>query len=369
MKPVDRRTFLGTLGAASAFTHRPPPGARRPRLHRAERHDPARAGGLRHAGPAAGEHGPRVADRPAVRRGGRSQSRLAGLRRLGGVRQPRSDPQVPRRPAMGRRATRASAGRDVARQIMEAYYRKQNRPATASAPTRTTARCSRRRPTSRASSTSRPITSTAASTSRRCGRARPPSRTSRSRACCTKCAARCRRRARARRRRTCWPTATTPTATRWPRGSRPGVDRHRARSAQLDRTGRSGRRACRSSTRPGHPCRRASTGRSGRVPSRIVHTIRATRSPCTAAGIAYGTGCLGDMGHYSLWQPYRILDLGVPVFVEARPSNDAVRRRAPRERRRPRVAGRASRKPAPCAGVIPRRPTARPWTRSGTTAA
>jgi len=38
---------------------------------------------------------------------------------------------------------------------------------------------------------------------------------------------------------------------------------------------------------------------------------------------AYGTGCLGDMGHYSLWQPYRILDLGVPEFVEGRPSNDA----------------------------------------------
>lgn len=38
---------------------------------------------------------------------------------------------------------------------------------------------------------------------------------------------------------------------------------------------------------------------------------------------AYGTGCLGDMGHYSLWQPYRILDLGVPEWVEARPSVDA----------------------------------------------
>jgi predicted dehydrogenase len=38
---------------------------------------------------------------------------------------------------------------------------------------------------------------------------------------------------------------------------------------------------------------------------------------------AYGTGCLGDMGHYSLWQPYRILQLGVPEFVEARPNNDA----------------------------------------------
>jgi hypothetical protein len=38
---------------------------------------------------------------------------------------------------------------------------------------------------------------------------------------------------------------------------------------------------------------------------------------------AYGTGCLGDMGFYSLWQPYRILELGVPEFVEARPNNEA----------------------------------------------
>jgi Oxidoreductase family, C-terminal alpha/beta domain/Oxidoreductase family, NAD-binding Rossmann fold len=38
---------------------------------------------------------------------------------------------------------------------------------------------------------------------------------------------------------------------------------------------------------------------------------------------AYGAGCLGDMGFYSLWQPYRILNLGVPEFVEARPNNDA----------------------------------------------
>jgi hypothetical protein len=39
---------------------------------------------------------------------------------------------------------------------------------------------------------------------------------------------------------------------------------------------------------------------------------------------AYGAGCLGDMGFYSLWQPYRILKLGVPEFVEGRPNNDAV---------------------------------------------
>jgi hypothetical protein len=29
------------------------------------------------------------------------------------------------------------------------------------------------------------------------------------------------------------------------------------------------------------------------------------------------------MGHYSLWQPYRILELGVPEWVEARPANEA----------------------------------------------
>jgi hypothetical protein len=29
------------------------------------------------------------------------------------------------------------------------------------------------------------------------------------------------------------------------------------------------------------------------------------------------------MGHYSLWQPYRILNLGVPEWVEGRPNNDA----------------------------------------------
>jgi hypothetical protein len=38
---------------------------------------------------------------------------------------------------------------------------------------------------------------------------------------------------------------------------------------------------------------------------------------------AYGAGCLGDMGFYSLWQPYRILKLGVPESVEGRPNNDA----------------------------------------------
>jgi hypothetical protein len=38
---------------------------------------------------------------------------------------------------------------------------------------------------------------------------------------------------------------------------------------------------------------------------------------------AYGAGCLADMGFYALWQPYRILNLGIPEWVEGRPNNDA----------------------------------------------
>ena len=37
----------------------------------------------------------------------------------------------------------------------------------------------------------------------------------------------------------------------------------------------------------------------------------------------FGSGCLGDMGNYSLWQVYRILGLGVPTVIEGSPSSDA----------------------------------------------
>ena len=59
----------------------------------------------------------------------------------------------------------------------------------------------------------------------------------------------------------------------------------------------------------------------GPEPDRIYHP--AYTFAVYRGWYAYGTGCLGDMGHYSLWQPYRILKLGVPEFVEGRPSNDA----------------------------------------------
>lgn len=59
----------------------------------------------------------------------------------------------------------------------------------------------------------------------------------------------------------------------------------------------------------------------GPEPDRVYHP---DYTFCLYRGwYAYGAGCLGDMGFYSLWQPYRILNLGVPEWVEGRPNNDA----------------------------------------------
>ncbi len=55
---------------------------------------------------------------------------------------------------------------------------------------------------------------------------------------------------------------------------------------------------------------------------------------------AYGTGCLGDMGHYSLWQPYRILNLGVPGMGRGAAQQRGLGQRPERQHRRPRVARR-----------------------------
>ena len=100
-------------------------------------------------------------------------------------------------------------------------------------------------------------------------------------------------------------------------------DRPRARSAQLEQPSVLAAGDAGVPRRPVRPCRPASTGRCGRVPNRIVPIIPAYTFAVYRGWYAYGTGCLGDMGHYSLWQPYRILQLGIPEFVEARPNNDA----------------------------------------------
>ena len=329
MRTLNRRTFLGTLGAASGLHHRPPPRPRRPRLHRAERHDPARPGRLRHAGAAPGQHRPRAPAGPAVRRGRRSQPRQPGLRRLGAVRQPRSDPPVPRGPDVGRRRhrhprrPRRRAG-DHGDLLPEAEPPGRRHPVLRGLPR--DAREGDRHP------------------GRRQHHARSPARQHQHRgaaerqgrdlaqaggaACSTKCGARCRPRASSARAvapARLQQQADRHTLAAWIKA---GVDRHRARGAQLDRIGRSGRRACRSITQSGPPVPDGFNWAlwQGPEPDRPYHpsyTFAVYRG-----WYAYGTGCLGDMGHYSLWQPYRILDLGVPEFVEARPNNDACRRRA-----------------------------------------
>lgn len=57
----------------------------------------------------------------------------------------------------------------------------------------------------------------------------------------------------------------------------------------------------------------------GPEPDRAYHPLY---THCLYRGwLAFGAGCLGDMGNYSLFQPYRMLDLGPPLSVEARPNS------------------------------------------------
>ena len=76
------------------------------------------------------------------------------------------------------------------------------------------------------------------------------------------------------------------------------------------------------------------------------------------------------MGHYSLWQPYRILNLGVPEFVEARPEQRRVRSNERNVSNGGRVSqvGLPEGQHRPLAASRDRR-RARRSTRSGTTAA
>ena len=124
-------------------------------------------------------------------------------------------------PSWGDGDTGIRAGRDVARQIMETYYRKQSRPARGIRSYEDFREMLEKETDIQGVVNITPDHQHGPSTSRRCRRARRRSRTSRSRACSTRCGAPCRRRARAPRRRTCSPTATTPIGTRWRRGSTP----------------------------------------------------------------------------------------------------------------------------------------------------
>ena len=108
---------------------RPAPRPGRPGLCGAERHDPARAGRMRHAVAAPGQHGDGEAAGRAVRRRGRSEQGHAELRRLEREGEPQHHPAVPRRADVGRgphgHPRRAATSPS---EIMETYYEKQNRP-------------------------------------------------------------------------------------------------------------------------------------------------------------------------------------------------------------------------------------------------
>ena len=271
-------------------------------------------------------------------------------------------------PAWGASDTGIRAGRDVARQIMETYYKKQNRPARGIRSYEDYREMLEKETDiqgivnitpdhqhgsinisalrkGKAAISHKPVASVLARSAR----------------------VSCRRRARAPRRRTCWPTATTPdrhTLAAWINAGVIGTVRevHNWTNRPFWPQG------MQEYHESGPPVPAGFNWElwQGPEPDRPYHpnyTFAVYRG-----WYAYGAGCLGDMGHYSLWQPYRILNLGVPEFVEARPNNDAVVDDAQRQRRRPRVAGRAFRRPAPSAGVIPRRRTVRRSTRSGTTA-
>ena len=284
MHKLNRREFLGGLAGASAVHDRAATRPGRPRLSRAERHDPARPGRLRHAGPAPGQHRHRPQRGLAVRRGRRSESRQLELPGLESERQPQDDPPVPRRAHMepGRhRRPRRPRGRE---RIMEIYYRKQNRPS----------------PGIRSYEDYREmleketdiqgivnITPDHQHASINISAMREGQSGDRAQAARAHASSEVRRTldvsARRKRSRTCSPTATRRIATRSPRGST------RARSATsakctTGRTARSGRKDGRSTTRPVHPCPPASTGSSGRARNRIGSITRTTRSRSTAGG-------------------------------------------------------------------------------------
>ena len=179
--------------------------------------------------------------------------------------------------------------------------------AAGSGPTKTSARCSRRRRTSRASSTSRPTTSTARIniSALRKGKAAISHKPVASVLYEV-------RRVLAGRPRELGAVASAGLQQQSRSAHARGMDRGRRRSGTCARctTGRN---------RPFWPQGMQEYHASGPpVPRRLqLDAVAGARARSSLPSrytfavyrgwYAYGTGCLGDMGHYSLWQPYRIL--------------------------------------------------------------
>ena len=64
-------------------------------------------------------------------------------------------------------------------------------------------------------------------------------------------------------------------------------------------------------------CPRGSTGTCGSAPCRTAPYHPAYTNAVFRGWYDFGTGALGDMGHYSFFQVFRILKLGSPLTVEA----------------------------------------------------
>ena len=226
-------------------------------------------------------------------------------------------------PTWGAGDTGIRAGRDVARQIMETYYRKQDRPSRGIRSyedfremlEKETDIQGDREHHARPPARQHQHLGSA-------GRARRRSRTSRSPACCTRCGA-------------CSTAARESSAPSHLLAYSNTPDRHTL--AAWITAGVIGhvREVHNWTNRPFWPQGMQEYHTSGPpVPAGFNWTLWQGPEPdrpyhpsytfaVYRGWYAYGTGCLGDMGHYSLWQPYRILQLGVPECVEARPNNDA----------------------------------------------
>ena len=332
MTDIDRRTFLTGLSAASAFTIVPRRVLGGQGFVAPSDMILSGAGGLRAAVAAPGQHRLRAASGRAVRGRRRSQPRQPELRRLeqfgnrNQIRRFLEDPQW----GAGDKGIRG--GREVAREIMETYYRKQQRP--------------------RRHSRLRRLSRDAREGDRHPGRhqhhARPPARQHQHR----RAAGRARRQSRTSRspsvlyevRRTLQAARESSAVSHLLAYSN-SPDRHTL--AAWIQAGAIGtvREVHNWTDRPFWPqgmqeYHASGAGRAGGFnwalwqgpePERPYHpsyTFAVYRG-----WYAYGTGCLGDMGHYSLWQPYRILE----------PRRAGVGRRAARTTRRGSTRGASAR--------------------------
>ena len=261
-------------------------------------------------------------------------------------------------PTVGRRRHRhPRRPRRGARRSWRPTTRSSNRPAAASAPTKTSARCSRRKRDIQGIVNITPdhqhgsINIAALKKGKAAISHKPVAQRALRSAAHARGGAR-----RAPRRRTCSPTATRPTGTRWRRGSRPASSA-RCAKCTTGPTVRSGRRGCRSITRPGPPVPDglqldavAGAGARSSVPSEL-HVRGLSRLVCVRHRLPRRHGPLQPVAAVSHPEPRRAGVGRGPAEQRGR------RRRAQRQHRADASRWSACPRRARSAGGIRRRPT------------